>query len=73
MITRPLSEWAAEWAAEHDMSAHVVEAAADEHLQDLAELDGVPRGEIHTWHVTESAARRLLDGLELSRRRRDAG
>ncbi|MCZ2261602.1 hypothetical protein [Isoptericola sp. QY 916] len=70
MITRPLGEWAVLWADEHDVPVDVVEADARAHLEDLAELDGVPRGEIHTWHVTEAAARRLLDGLEVSRRRR---
>lgn len=70
MQTRPLSAWAAEWAADHDVPADVVEDAARRHLEDLGELDGITRGEIHTWHLTASAARRLLDGLEVSRRRR---
>jgi hypothetical protein len=70
MATRPLAAWATDWAAEHAMPVDVVEAEARTHLEDLAELDGTPRGEIQTWLMTESAARRLLDGLDLSRRRR---
>lgn len=69
METRPLREWAAEWAAEHGMAAELIEAEARKHLEDLAELDGHTPGEITTWRLTESAARRLLDGLEVSRRR----
>ncbi len=69
MRTRPLSEWAAEWAAEHETPADVVEDAARRHLEDLGELEGITPGEIHTWHLTASAARTLLDGLEVSRRR----
>jgi hypothetical protein len=69
METRPLGEWVAEWAAEHGVPAEQVEAQARQHLEDLAALDGHAPGEIHTWRLTESAARRLLDGLEISRRR----
>jgi hypothetical protein len=69
METRPLSEWAAEWAAERDMPADVVGDQARRHLEDLGELDGITRGEIHAWQLTASAARTLLDGLEISRRR----
>jgi hypothetical protein len=67
---RPLRDWVVEWAARHDTPVEVVEADAVAHLEALGALDGIEPGEIHTWHVTEGAARRLLDGLEESRRRR---
>jgi hypothetical protein len=70
MVTRPLAEWAAAWALEHGEPVDSVEAEARVHLEELAELDGTPRSEIETWLLTESAARRLLDGLDVSRRRR---
>lgn len=68
--TRTLHEWVVEWASRHDVPAAIVESEAVAHLEALGELDGIRPGEIHTWHVTESAARRLLDGLEESRQRR---
>jgi hypothetical protein len=67
MHTRPLEEWATDHAHTHGLDAFDVEAAARRELAWRSRLDGIEYTEIHTWLLTEAAARSLLANIDYTR------
>lgn len=63
MDLRPLFEWVFLWAADHDVDAVDLEARVLAHLEELGEIEGVPRGSTREWVLSREVADRLLAGL----------
>lgn len=64
METRPLVEHVTAYAAAHGLDVDVVERLALAELAMRAELDGVDASGIHTWLLTDAAARSLLESID---------